>query len=69
MEVEAENKKINRSKSDEPHVTGSKSFACISDEETQKNHGVRPSLGGMYCLTRTREDGSIVNATAAQVVV
>ncbi|PWA64600.1 hypothetical protein CTI12_AA338690 [Artemisia annua] len=45
----------------------SKSFARISDEETQ-NHGVRPSRGGMYCLTRTREDGSIVNATAAQVV-
>ena len=31
--MEAGKKKINRSKSDEPHITGSKSFARISDEE------------------------------------
>ncbi|GKA90697.1 hypothetical protein Tco_0812567, partial [Tanacetum coccineum] len=31
--VEAENKKRNRSKSDEPHIKGSKSFARLCDEE------------------------------------
>ncbi|GJV35424.1 transposase, Ptta/En/Spm [Tanacetum coccineum] len=67
VKVEAENKKRNRSKSDEPHITGSKSFARLCDE-TQKNDGVPPSRGGMYCLTRTYKDGSIVNAKAAKVV-
>ncbi|GJW46900.1 transposase, Ptta/En/Spm [Tanacetum coccineum] len=66
--VEAENKKRNRSKSDEPHIKGSKSFARLCDEETQKNNGVPPSCEGMYCLTHTYQDGSIVNATAAKVV-
>ncbi|GJQ99261.1 transposase, Ptta/En/Spm [Tanacetum coccineum] len=68
VKVEAENKKRNRSKSDEPHITGSKSFARLCDEETQKNDGVPPSRGGMYCLTRTYKDGRIVNAKAAKVV-
>ncbi|GKF11886.1 transposase, Ptta/En/Spm, partial [Tanacetum coccineum] len=35
---------------------------------TQKNNGVPPSCEGMYCLTHTYQDGSIVNATAAKVV-
>ncbi|GJS98091.1 cytochrome c biogenesis protein CCS1, chloroplastic [Tanacetum coccineum] len=67
-QVEAENKKRNRSKSDEPHITGSKSFARLCDEETQKNDGVPPSRGGMYCLTRTYQDGRVVNAKAGKVV-
>ncbi|GKD03454.1 putative RNA-directed DNA polymerase, eukaryota, reverse transcriptase zinc-binding domain protein, partial [Tanacetum coccineum] len=67
-QVESERKKINRLKSIEPHVTGTKSFARVKDEETKKNNGVSPSRGGMYCITRTRKDGSIVNAVAAQVV-
>ncbi|GJX79159.1 transposase, Ptta/En/Spm, plant [Tanacetum coccineum] len=67
-QVESERKKINRLKSIEPHVTGTKSFARVKDEETKKNKGVSPSRGGMYCITRTRKDGSIVNAVAAQVV-
>nr|GEV41634.1 hypothetical protein [Tanacetum cinerariifolium] len=58
----------NRSKSDEPHITGSKSFAHLCDEETQKNNGVPPSRGGMYCLTRTYQDGRVVNAKAGKVV-
>ncbi|GJT65286.1 transposase, Ptta/En/Spm [Tanacetum coccineum] len=66
--VESERKKINRLKSIEPHVTGTKSFTRVKDEETKKNKGVSPSRGGMYCITRTRKDGSIVNAVAAQVV-
>ncbi|GJY57591.1 transposase, Ptta/En/Spm [Tanacetum coccineum] len=65
---QAENKKRNFSKSDEPHITGIKSFARLCDKETQKNNGVSPSRGRMYCLTRTYQDGSIVNATAAKVV-
>ncbi|GJU78697.1 transposase, Ptta/En/Spm, plant [Tanacetum coccineum] len=67
-QVESERKKINRLKSIEPHVTGTKSFARVKDEKTKKNKGVSPSRGGMYCITRTRKDGSIVNAVAAQVV-
>ncbi|GKA45668.1 cytochrome c biogenesis protein CCS1, chloroplastic, partial [Tanacetum coccineum] len=67
-QVEAENKKRNRSKSDEPHITRSKSFARLCDEETQKNDGVPPSRGGMYCLTRTYQDGRVVNAKAGKVV-
>nr|GFC43230.1 hypothetical protein [Tanacetum cinerariifolium] len=68
VKVEAKNKKRNRSKSDEPHITGSKSFARLCDEETQKNDGVPPSREGMYYLTRTYKDGRIVNAKAAKVV-
>ncbi|GJZ02662.1 ARID DNA-binding domain-containing protein, partial [Tanacetum coccineum] len=60
--------KRNRSKSDEPHITGSKSFARLCDEETQKNDGVPPSCGGMYCLTRTYQDERVVNAKAGKVV-
>nr|GEX11902.1 transposase, Ptta/En/Spm [Tanacetum cinerariifolium] len=36
--------------------------------KTKKNKGVSPSQGGMYCITRTQKDGSIVNVVAAQVV-
>ncbi|GKF32168.1 hypothetical protein Tco_0101966, partial [Tanacetum coccineum] len=35
---------------------------------TKKDNGVSPSRGGIYCITRTRKDGSIVNVVAAQVV-
>nr|GEU58807.1 transposase, Ptta/En/Spm, plant [Tanacetum cinerariifolium] len=62
-QVESERKKINSLKLIEPHVTGTKSFA-----RTKNNKGVSPSRGGMYCITRTRKDGSIVNAVAAQFV-
>ncbi|GJZ80355.1 hypothetical protein Tco_0645349, partial [Tanacetum coccineum] len=36
--------------------------------KTQKNNGVPPSRGGMYCLTRTYQDGRVVNAKAGKVV-
>ncbi|GJT22688.1 hypothetical protein Tco_0892625, partial [Tanacetum coccineum] len=36
--------------------------------KTQKNDGVPPSRGGMYCLTRTYQDGRVVNAKAGKVV-
>nr|GEX45499.1 hypothetical protein [Tanacetum cinerariifolium] len=67
-QVESARKKINRLKSIEPHVTRTKSFVWVKDEETKRNKGVSPSRGGMYCITRTRKDGSIVNVIAAQVV-
>nr|GEX16818.1 hypothetical protein CTI12_AA180240 [Tanacetum cinerariifolium] len=62
-QVESDRNKINRLKSIEPHVTGTKLFARVKDEEKK---GVSPSRGGMYCITRTRKDGSIVNTVAAQ---
>ncbi|GKD00321.1 transposase, Ptta/En/Spm, partial [Tanacetum coccineum] len=55
------------SKSNEPHVTGTKSFARITHEETQKN-GDAPSRGGLYCITRIRKDGSIASAAASGVI-
>lgn len=67
-QVESEKNKRIRSKSDEPHVTGTKSFARLIHEERTKNDGVRPSRGTIYRISRTRKDGSIVNAKAADVV-
>lgn len=49
-------------------MTGTKSFARVKDEETKKHKSVSPSRGDMYCMTRTRKNGSIVNAVAALVV-
>ncbi|GJR74327.1 hypothetical protein Tco_0086692 [Tanacetum coccineum] len=66
-QVESETKKLICSKSNEPHVTGTKSFARITHEETQKN-GFAPSRGGLYILTRTYKDGSTASAEAADVI-
>ncbi|KAJ9556529.1 hypothetical protein OSB04_011143 [Centaurea solstitialis] len=63
---ESQNKRI-RSKFKEPHVTGTKSFARLIDEETKRN-GVRPSRATTYRQSRTRKDGSIVNAFVVEVV-
>ncbi|PWA38496.1 transposase, Ptta/En/Spm [Artemisia annua] len=63
-----EKKRISRSKMEEPHVTGTKSFARLAEEEATKNNGVQPTRGKLYQISRTRKDGSIVNDKAAQVV-
>nr|KAJ0195670.1 hypothetical protein LSAT_V11C700367590 [Lactuca sativa] len=54
-------------KDEEPHVSGTKSFARLADEEALKN-GVYPTRGQIYVKTRTRKNGNIVNEKVAQVM-
>ncbi|PWA80145.1 Transposase, Ptta/En/Spm [Artemisia annua] len=63
----SEKKKEIRSKSIEPHVLGTKSFARLANEEKQKT-GVQPTRGKLYIISRTKKNGSIVNETAAKVI-
>ncbi|GJZ88753.1 transposase, Ptta/En/Spm, partial [Tanacetum coccineum] len=63
----SEKKKIVRSKSYEPHALGTKSFARLADEQKKKT-GVLPTRGTLYIISRTKKNGSIVNATAAKVI-
>ncbi|GJY70688.1 transposase, Ptta/En/Spm [Tanacetum coccineum] len=60
-----EQKRISRSKMEEPHITGTKSFARLAEEEATKNNGVHLTRGKLYQISRTRKDGSIVNDKAA----
>ncbi|KAL8243995.1 hypothetical protein R6Q59_010253 [Mikania micrantha] len=59
---------LSRSKTKEPQVTGTKSFARLANEVAMKNDGVCPTRGEMYIKTRTRKDGSVVDNEAASVV-
>ncbi|XP_076930117.1 uncharacterized protein LOC143594765 isoform X3 [Bidens hawaiensis] len=61
-------KRSSRSKMNEPHVTGTKSFARLSHEEAMNNNGVQPTRGELYIKTHTRKDGTIVDEEAAKVV-
>ncbi|KAJ9538586.1 hypothetical protein OSB04_031319 [Centaurea solstitialis] len=61
-------RRSSRSKMNEPHVTGTKSFARLAHERAMDNNGVYPTRGEMYVTTRTRKDGSIVDSKAAEVV-
>nr|GEV47840.1 hypothetical protein [Tanacetum cinerariifolium] len=61
----SEKKKIVRSKSYEPHALGTNSFARLADEEKT---GVLPTRGTLYIMSRTKKNGSIVNATVAKVI-
>nr|KAJ0222218.1 hypothetical protein LSAT_V11C200094810 [Lactuca sativa] len=56
-----------RAKMEEPHVSGTKSFARLAHEEALKN-GVYPTRGQIYVKTRTRKNGNIVNEKVAQVM-
>ncbi|OMO86777.1 Transposase, Ptta/En/Spm, plant [Corchorus capsularis] len=56
----------NRLKLEEPHCTGTKSFARIIDEKTKDANGIPPSRAAMYILSRTKKDGTIVNQKAAE---
>nr|KAJ0195475.1 hypothetical protein LSAT_V11C700375270 [Lactuca sativa] len=62
-------KRMSRLKMQEPHITGTKSFARLAHEEAAKNDGVYPSRGKIYKITRTRKDGVIVNDNVAQIMV
>ncbi|CAH9075027.1 unnamed protein product [Cuscuta europaea] len=64
----SELKKGSRSKNQEPHTTGSKSFARLAEEEAIKNNGVLPTRGKLFIKSRTRKDDTIVNSTATRVV-
>ncbi|CAH9138633.1 unnamed protein product [Cuscuta epithymum] len=61
-------KKRSRSKNKEPHITGSKSFARLAEEEATKNNGVLPTRGKLFIRTRTRKNGTIINSAATAVV-
>ncbi|CAI9285688.1 unnamed protein product [Lactuca saligna] len=56
-----------RAKMEEPHVSGTKSFARLAHEEALKN-GVYPTRGQIYVKTRTHKNGNIVNEKVAQVM-
>nr|KAJ0226424.1 hypothetical protein LSAT_V11C100031880 [Lactuca sativa] len=56
-----------RAKMEEPHVSGTKSFARLAHEEALKNC-VYPTRGQIYVKTRTRKNGNIVNEKVAQVM-
>ncbi|OMP06907.1 Transposase, Ptta/En/Spm, plant [Corchorus olitorius] len=56
----------NRLKLEEPHCTGTKSFARIIDEKTKDANGIPPSRAQMYILSRTKKDGTVVNQKAAE---
>ncbi|KAI3767662.1 hypothetical protein L2E82_17978 [Cichorium intybus] len=61
-------KRTSRLKMQEPHVTGTKSFARLAHEEATKNNGAYPTRGEIYRISHTRKDGSIVNDNVAQIV-
>ncbi|GMJ14409.1 hypothetical protein HRI_005110100 [Hibiscus trionum] len=67
MEQSATNR-LNRSKLDEPHCTGTRSFPRIFEDMTAESSGIPPSRADVYVRTRTRKNGSIVNSAAAVVV-
>ncbi|XP_076931666.1 uncharacterized protein LOC143596889 [Bidens hawaiensis] len=62
-------KRSSRSKMNEPHVTGTKSFTRLSHEEAMNNNGVHPTREELYIKPHTRKDGTIVDAEGAKVVV
>ncbi|KAL4582556.1 hypothetical protein LXL04_007108 [Taraxacum kok-saghyz] len=61
-------KRMSRLKMQEPHVTGTKSFARLAEEEATKNDDVYPSRGEIFRIPHTRKDGSIVNENVATIL-
>ncbi|KAL4591745.1 hypothetical protein LXL04_004716 [Taraxacum kok-saghyz] len=61
-------KRMSRLKMQEPHVTGTKSFARLAEEEAPKNDGVYPSRGEIFRIAHTGKDGSIVNENVATIL-
>ncbi|KAL4348063.1 hypothetical protein GQ457_17G010780 [Hibiscus cannabinus] len=59
----------NRSKLEEPHCTGTRSFPRIVEDLTKESDGVPPTRADVYVKSRTRKDGSIVNSKAAVIVI
>ncbi|KAL4284030.1 hypothetical protein GQ457_16G017920 [Hibiscus cannabinus] len=58
----------NRSKLEEPHCTGKRSFPRIVEDLTKESDGSPPTRADVYVKSRTRKDVSIVNSKAAVVV-
>ncbi|OMO72736.1 Transposase, Ptta/En/Spm, plant [Corchorus capsularis] len=67
MDQSAKNRE-NRSKSDQPHFVGTKSFPRLIQTMTEEANGIHPSRADVYIHSQTRKDGNIVNEKAAQVV-
>ncbi|XP_039118632.1 uncharacterized protein LOC120254624 [Dioscorea cayenensis subsp. rotundata] len=65
---QSETNRTNRSKSDEPHCAGTRSFPTIIQTVTEESNGIPPSRAEMYIRTRTRKDGSVVNEKVASIV-
>ncbi|KAL4281761.1 hypothetical protein GQ457_03G015600 [Hibiscus cannabinus] len=59
----------NRSKLEEPHCTGTRSFPRIVEDLTKESDGIPPTRADVYVKSRTRKDGSVVNSKAAIVVI
>ncbi|KAL4590444.1 hypothetical protein LXL04_003374 [Taraxacum kok-saghyz] len=57
-----------RKKMEEPHVSGTKSFARIA-HEVELETGVCPTRGQIYVKWHTRKNGKIVNGKVSEVVV
>nr|GEU92117.1 hypothetical protein [Tanacetum cinerariifolium] len=65
-QVESKTKKLIRSKSNEAHVTGTKSFARITHDE--KSYTKERCYAITWRITRTYKDGSNVPVAAADVI-
>ncbi|KAL4562457.1 hypothetical protein LXL04_034662 [Taraxacum kok-saghyz] len=61
-------KRMSRLKMQEPHVTGTKYFARLAEEDATKNDDVYPSRGEIFRIAHTRKDGSIVNENVATIL-
>ncbi|WCJ18491.1 DNA-binding bromodomain-containing protein [Euphorbia peplus] len=68
VQLRAMKNKANRAKQKSAHVSGSKSFARIREEEQAKRDGKELTRSELYILTRTRKDGLPVNDTAAEAI-
>ncbi|OMO94447.1 Transposase, Ptta/En/Spm, plant [Corchorus olitorius] len=68
MDQSAKNRE-NRSKSDQPHCVGTKSFPKLIQTMTEEANGNHPSCADVYIRNRTRKDGNIVNEKATEVVI
>ncbi|CAI9101562.1 OLC1v1038924C3 [Oldenlandia corymbosa var. corymbosa] len=61
--------KANRAKQKFGHITGTKSFARIREEQrANRPDGKAPSRAELFILTRTRKDGNPVNEASSAVI-
>ncbi|KAK8986821.1 hypothetical protein V6N11_037747 [Hibiscus sabdariffa] len=60
--------RLNRSKLEEPHCSGTRSFPRIVEDLTKESDGIPPTRADVYVKSRTHKDGSVVNSKAAIVV-
>nr|XP_043633506.1 uncharacterized protein LOC122604701 [Erigeron canadensis] len=68
FQTTCEKKRGSRSKMEEPHITGTKSFARLAHEVEILNNGVSLTRGELYIKSRTRKNGNTTDDKAAEVV-